>query len=80
VLLEVEDRGPGLDPAQREQVFTPYFTTRPGGTGLGLPIVSAIAADHGGRVELESEPGQGARFALRLPRRGPPTPVESAGP
>jgi signal transduction histidine kinase len=82
VCLEVEDDGPGLDAEQRAQVFTPYYTTRRGGTGLGLPIVSAIAADHGGRVELESAAGRGARFTLRLPRRGPPgaAPVESARP
>lgn len=82
VCLEVEDDGPGLDAEQRARIFTPYYTTRDSGTGLGLPIVSAIAADHGGRVEVESEPGQGARFTIRIPRRGSatPTPVESAGP
>jgi len=82
VCLDVEDDGPGIGPEQRARVFTPYYTSRPGGTGLGLPIVSAIAADHGGRVELWSEPGQGARFTLRIPRRGPGSaaPVESARP
>jgi two-component system nitrogen regulation sensor histidine kinase NtrY len=71
VALEVADEGPGLDPEEQARVFTPYHTTRSGGTGLGLAIVQAIASDHGGRVEVESQKGRGATFRLVLPVAGP---------
>ena len=70
VVLEVEDSGPGLTEEQRTRLFTPYFTTKKGGTGLGLAIVQGIVSDHGGRVEVRSEPGRGTTFALVLPREG----------
>lgn len=72
VRLTVEDSGPGLDADQRRRLFTPYHTTKAGGTGLGLAIVQGIASDHGGRVEVHSEPGQGASFTLVLPLREAP--------
>ena len=65
--IEVTDSGPGLDADQRLRLFTPYFTTKRGGTGLGLAIVQGIVSDHGGRIEVESEPGQGTSFRLVLP-------------
>ncbi|MBI3932025.1 MAG: HAMP domain-containing protein [Acidobacteria bacterium] len=67
VVLEVEDTGPGLGDEQRRSLFTPYHTTKTGGTGLGLAIVQGIVADHGGRVEVRSEPGRGATFTVILP-------------
>lgn len=68
VLLEVEDTGPGIAAESREQIFEPFYTTKPGaGTGLGLPVARAIVEDLGGKLTLESPPGQGARFRVRLP-------------
>ncbi|OQA33321.1 MAG: Globin-coupled histidine kinase [Betaproteobacteria bacterium ADurb.Bin341] len=65
--LAVRDSGPGISPELRERIFEPFFTTRGQGTGLGLPIALGVARAHGGRLELESWPGQGAEFALLLP-------------
>jgi two-component system OmpR family sensor kinase len=73
-VLEVADRGPGLSPDQRTRVFERFYradasrTRAHGGSGLGLSIVAALVAAHGGRVEVESEPGQGATFRVLLPR------------
>lgn len=65
--LAVRDSGPGIGPELQERIFEPFFTTRSQGTGLGLPIALGVARAHGGRLELESKPGQGAEFALLLP-------------
>jgi signal transduction histidine kinase len=65
--LTVEDDGPGIPPAERERIFTPFFTTKAGGTGLGLAVVQRIVDAHGGSVEVDSAPGRGARFTVRLP-------------
>jgi signal transduction histidine kinase len=67
VVLEVEDNGPGFDPALKDRLFAPYFTTKESGTGLGLAIVRRIVSDHGGRIEATSAPGAGARFTIELP-------------
>ncbi|GMU53378.1 MAG: hypothetical protein AMXMBFR33_25240 [Candidatus Xenobia bacterium] len=68
-VLEVVDRGPGIPPDVLERVFEPFFTTKPvgRGTGLGLSISHQIVEQHGGTLKVVSEPGQGARFVLRLP-------------
>jgi len=70
VLWRVRDTGPGIPPELHEQVFEPFFTTKgPGqGTGLGLSTCFGIVAQHGGRLELESAPGQGTTFKVWLPR------------
>ena len=70
VAIEVADTGPGLTEEQRTRLFTPYFTTKKGGTGLGLAIVQGIVSDHGGRIQVVSEPGQGTTFTLLLPPHG----------
>jgi two-component system, NtrC family, nitrogen regulation sensor histidine kinase NtrY len=67
VTVEVEDSGPGLTEDQKTRLFTPYFTTKKGGTGLGLAIVQGIVSDHGGRIQVRSEPGHGTSFTLVLP-------------
>jgi signal transduction histidine kinase len=51
----------------KQEVFTPYFTTKQKGTGLGLAIVHRIVTEHGGNILVESEPGKGTRFEVRLP-------------
>ena len=68
VLIAIDDNGPGVPPEMRNRIFEPFFTTKHAGTGLGLPMVHAIAAQHGGDVTLEDSPLGGARFVLRLPR------------
>ena len=63
------DNGPGVPEAIRAFVFEPFFTTKPRGrgTGLGLSLVHATAAAHGGSVRVEDAPGGGARFTIELP-------------
>ena len=65
--LSVEDSGSGMTEQMKQQVFTPYFTTKQKGTGLGLAIVHRIVTEHGGNILIESEPGRGTRFEVRLP-------------
>lgn len=69
VLVIFEDDGPGVPPNLRERIFDAYFTTREKGTGLGLAIVKHNVELYGGRVWVESELGQGARFILQFPAR-----------
>jgi signal transduction histidine kinase len=68
VRIEVRDDGPGVAAELREKVFTPFFTTREKGTGLGLAFVREIVRDHGGEVTLEDAPGGGSVFSFELPR------------
>jgi signal transduction histidine kinase len=65
----VEDNGCGIPPADLPHVFTPFYTTKDRGTGLGLALVQKTAVVHDGRVDVESEAGRGSRFALVLPAR-----------
>jgi two-component system, NtrC family, sensor kinase len=69
-LLTVEDDGPGIRPDLLEKVQEPFFSTKQGGTGLGLAVCRALAWQNGGRVEIDSAPGRGTRVtvALRLAR------------
>lgn len=71
VEVEVEDTGVGISRAAREHIFEPGFTTRGGrvGMGLGLSICRQIVDDHGGEIEVRSEPGRGSTFLVSLPTR-----------
>jgi PAS domain S-box-containing protein len=66
-IVEVSDNGRGIHDEDLARIFNPFFTTRPGGTGLGLPAVRRIARAHGGRVEVSSSPGAGSTFTIHLP-------------
>jgi signal transduction histidine kinase len=67
VVVEFRDTGPGMEAEVARHIFEPFFTTKASGTGLGLAIVRQAAETHGGTVEVESAPGQGALFRVRLP-------------
>jgi signal transduction histidine kinase len=67
VELHVIDTGPGIPHDLLERIFTPYFTTKSGGSGLGLPTTKRIIEAHGGRLAVHSEPGKGSDFAISLP-------------
>lgn len=72
VLVSFADSGPGIPPPHRDMVFLPFFTTKDygKGTGLGLSIVARIMHEHGGRIELDENGGEGARFLLSFPQPG----------
>ena len=67
VRLEVIDTGKGMDERTRSQMFQAFFSTRSGGSGLGLPTVRRIVEAHHGHIVCESEPGKGTRFTISLP-------------
>lgn len=69
IVIDFEDTGVGIAPADREQIFEPFFSRRADGmrgTGLGLSITKAIVEGHGGTIEVESEQGRGSRFRVRF--------------
>jgi len=67
LLVEFRDTGPGMDAETQRRVFEPFYTTKASGTGLGLAIVRQAAEAHGGSVSVESRPGEGATFRVRIP-------------
>jgi nitrogen fixation/metabolism regulation signal transduction histidine kinase len=70
--LRFTDSGPGISAEDIPRIFEPYFTTRKGGTGLGLALVKSIVLLHGGTVEVHSRRGEGASFTITLPLAGQP--------
>lgn len=67
VTITVSDNGPGINPEQQSKLFRERFTTKPKGHGIGLVSIGKIMQKHGGEVTVESKPGKGATFTLRLP-------------
>jgi PAS domain S-box-containing protein len=79
--VEIQDSGPGIPPDVLEKIFDPYFTTKPGGTGLGLCVSQSIMRRHGGILLVDSPPSRGAIFTLFLPLtdvKPPPPAIPSA--
>jgi PAS domain S-box-containing protein len=74
LVLEIADTGPGIPRSVADQIFNPFFTTKPvgKGTGLGLSIADGIVREHGGRIVVESTPGAGTTFRVELPLVSPP--------
>jgi signal transduction histidine kinase len=69
--LRLRDNGPGIPAETLPRLFDPFFTSKEGGTGLGLALAKKIADAHGGTLEVDSEPGRGAEFVLTLPKSRP---------
>lgn len=82
VAIVIRDSGPGIPPEVRPHIFDPYFSGREAGRGLGLGLSKCwrILDEHGGRVEVDSPPGQGAEFRLVLPRGERSAGVNTASP
>ena len=83
LVVQVQDSGPGVDPTVATRIFEPFYTTKPTGNGLGLPVSRLLAEQHGGSLCLRpSAPGAGACFELRLPAPAAPlaTPPPPASP
>jgi signal transduction histidine kinase len=78
VVWTVQDQGVGIPPEDRPRLFERFFSSpfdaagERAGTGLGLPLALAVAESHGGRIDVDSAPGRGSTFALRVPAHGPP--------
>jgi signal transduction histidine kinase len=70
VCLSLIDTGRGMSPETVTKVFRPFFSTKPGGTGLGLATTRKIVEAHGGTIAVQSEPGKGTKFTIRLPAAG----------
>jgi signal transduction histidine kinase len=69
VVVAVEDDGPGIPAENLQSLFEPFFTTKFTGTGLGLSISKSLVEQHGGRIEVSSEPGRGTTFLIFLPEK-----------
>jgi two-component system sensor histidine kinase PilS (NtrC family) len=69
LVVRIEDSGDGIGGNDVAHVFEPFFSTKPGGSGLGLALVHRILKDHGGDIDVDSTPGGGSTFTLRIPTR-----------
>jgi signal transduction histidine kinase len=67
VELTIADEGSGISPEDLDKLFDPYFTTKPGGTGLGLAVVHSVVSRHNGYITVDSVPGEGTTFRVYLP-------------
>jgi len=79
VLLELIDTGPGMDPETLAKAFRTFYSTKQGGSGLGLPTARKIIEAHGGTIDIESAPGRGTKVTIWLPAP-PRLPTADAGP
>jgi signal transduction histidine kinase len=67
LVFEVADHGPGVDAADAERIFEPFFTKRTQGTGLGLAVAKRVVELHAGTIAVDAAPGGGARFRVAIP-------------
>ncbi len=67
VVVSFQDSGPGLSEETKEQIFEPFFSTKTSGSGIGLALCKDLIAEHGGTIEVDSQPGAGANFIICLP-------------
>lgn len=69
VIVSVQDTGVGISQPEQARIFEPFYTTKGnrGGTGLGLSVTYGIITDHGGQIDVESQPGAGSKFTVWLP-------------
>jgi two-component system NtrC family sensor kinase len=79
IVIHVADSGPGIPASVLPRIFEPFFSTKDkeSGVGLGLAVVYGIVQRHGGDIDVDTEPGHGTTFHLRLPRQPPPVPRET---
>ena len=77
VQVVVSDDGPGISAQDKDKLFTPYFSTKTNGMGLGLPIVAEIVLEHGGTLRVEDNFPRGSRFIFNLPVMRAAAPVEA---
>lgn len=80
VCLSLIDTGPGMSAEVREKIFRPFFSTKQGGSGLGLPTCRRIIEAHGGTIEVQSELGRGSKFTIRLPALAPAAATPATSP
>jgi signal transduction histidine kinase len=71
VWARVRDNGPGIEPEVLHEIFSPFYTSKANGNGLGLAISKKVVEAHGGSIEAESAPGSGTEFRLTFPKRAP---------
>jgi signal transduction histidine kinase len=69
VRIHIRDNGPGIPPEIQDRIFVPFFTTKKAGTGIGLPLAQKIVHAHGGVMDMNSEPGKGTEFIIKIPMR-----------
>jgi signal transduction histidine kinase len=69
VRIRIQDTGPGIPPSMQDKIFQPFFSSKEEGTGLGLSIAVRIIEEHGGSINVKSQPGEGASFTITLPLR-----------
>jgi nitrogen-specific signal transduction histidine kinase len=69
IRIGIHDNGPGIPHDIEEKIFVPFFTTKKTGTGLGLPLSQKIIHAHGGVMDLQSKPGKGTDFIIKIPVR-----------
>ena len=65
--MTVSDSGSGIPPEQLERIFDPFFSTKSGGTGLGLAFTLQVLTEHGGTIRCRSEVGRGTTFSVNIP-------------
>ena len=68
-IIDIIDTGNGIPPEAVDKIFQAYYTSKKGGTGLGLAMTQRIVKEHGGSLNVKSEPGKGSDFTLRLPMK-----------